>query len=103
MIECEGEMKSMTSEEKAGAVPDEGRQCRCPLRPHCNPGSLGGGSNLEASLLARWENEHAAHPYARARDELARALQAAEAEVGGGEAVLDMVGDIFGLPRGRLR
>lgn len=73
--------------------------CRCPVRPYYTPGSLGSGSSHESALLDRWQAEHGAHPYAKVRDELARAVQAAEKDVGSGEAVLDMVHDIFGLVR----
>lgn len=78
---------------------DEKNQCRCPVRPLYTQGSLASGSNHEAGLMARWHAEHGGHPYAKARDELARALQAAERDVGSGEAVLDMVRDVFGLSR----
>lgn len=54
---------------------------------------------METAALRAWEAEHGHHPYAKARDELARALQCAEGSVNSGEAVLDMVADVFGLAR----
>ena len=74
-------------------------QCRCPVRPYYTPGSFGSGSSHESAMLDRWQTEHGNHPYAKARDGLARACQAAEKDVRSGEAVLDMVHDIFNLPR----
>lgn len=73
--------------------------CRCPVRPYYTLGSMASGSNHESVLLNHWQAEHGAHPYAKVRDELARAVQTAEKDLSSGEAVLDMVHDIFGLPR----
>lgn len=78
------------------------KQCRCPPRPYYSPGSLASGSYLETENVKRWVAEHAHHPYAQARDDLARSLQFAESKVGSGSAVLDMVADVFGLPRREL-
>lgn len=78
---------------------NDARTCRCPVRPYYAPGSLGAGSVVETESVKRWVMEHASHPYAQARDDLARSLQFAESRVGSGEAVLDMVADVFGLPR----
>ena len=75
------------------------KTCRCPIRPYYTIGSFGSGSNHESRLLDDWQREHGGHAYARARDELARALQAAEKDVRSGAAVLDMVHDVFNLPR----
>lgn len=77
----------------------ESRQCRCPVRPYYRPGSFGSGSTHEDAMLRRWQEEHGSHEYANARDELARALRSAEGSVRSGEAVLDMVADVFELPR----
>lgn len=46
-----------------------------------------------------WQERHGNHPYAKARDELAGALQQAEARIGSAYAVLNMVADVFSLPR----
>jgi hypothetical protein len=80
-----------------------GRSCRCPVRPYFSIGSLGSGSAAETQAVARWEDEHGRHPYARARDELSQALQKAEGAVGSGAAVLDMVRDVFELYRPGVR
>lgn len=72
------------------------KQCKCPLRPYL--GSWARDSASQSAADARWRAEHGAHPYANVRDELARALQAAEAQTSA-EAVLDMVQDVFNLPR----
>lgn len=76
--------------------------CRCPVRPYASLGSLASGSASETSSLYRWEAEHGDHPYAKARDELADALQNAEVRVGSDSAVLDMVADVFGLARNHV-
>jgi hypothetical protein len=70
------------------------KQCRCPLRPYM--GSWGSGSASETAALNRWQADHGHHPYAVARDELARAMQAAEGQVGNGDAVLQMAKEIMG-------
>lgn len=75
----------------------DAKQCRCPLRPYF--GGLGSGSTQESEALNVWQQEHGHHVYAKARDELARALQAAEGVMGSGAAVLDMVADVFNQPR----
>lgn len=60
---------------------------------------------METAALQAWDREHSHHPYAKARDELAKALQIAETAVkrgeqdGAGQAVLDMVADVFGMER----
>lgn len=77
----------------------DAKDCRCPVRPYYTPGSFGSGSTHESALLDRWHAEHGGHPYAKARDVLASACQAAERDVRSGEAVLDMVADIFNQPR----
>ena len=73
--------------------------CRCPVRPLYNPGSFGSGSSHEMALMDRWTAEHGGHPYAKARDELAHAMQAAEKDVRSGDALWDMCHDIMSLPR----
>lgn len=75
----------------------DAKQCRCPLRPYF--GGWGSGSAQESAALNAWQQEHGAHPYAKARDVLAHALQSAEGTVGSGDAVLDMVADVFSLSR----
>jgi hypothetical protein len=76
---------------------DADRQtCRCPVRPYYSPGSLGSGSTTETANLRRWEAEHGGHPYAKARDDLAGAMQTAESRVGSGEEVLQMAHEIMG-------
>ena len=77
-------------------------ECRCPVRPCFSLGSLVSGSATEDRALREWEATHGAHPYAKVRDELATALQVAEGKVRSGEAVLDMVADVFGMRRGAL-
>lgn len=78
-------------------------ECRCPVRPYYSLGSMASGSATETANVRRWESEHGDHPYAKARDELAKALQYAEGTPGlgekRGEAVLDMVHDAFALMR----
>jgi hypothetical protein len=81
----------MTEETKQPAV------CRCPNRPYAS--SWARDSAMEQAQLQQWDEEHGSHPYARARDTLAQALQSAEGAVHSGPAVLDMVHDVFGLPR----
>lgn len=78
---------------------NDDRQCRCPVRPYYTPGSFGSGSSHETALVNQWQREHGDHAYAKARDALAGACQHAEGTMGSGEAVLDMVHDIFNLPR----
>lgn len=73
--------------------------CMCPLRPFYTQGSMASGSQHESALLRQWEAEHGRHPYAKARDELAGAMQGAEAQVHSGEAVLRMAKEILGAPR----
>lgn len=80
----------------------EAKQCRCPLRPYHSPGSFGSGSTHEDVVVRRWEEEHGQHHYAKARDELARAMESAERAAGGGEALLEMCREILGLPRQEL-
>jgi hypothetical protein len=75
------------------------RNCRCPVRPYATLGSFASGSTSEEARLRVWQVEHGNHPYAKARDELAGALQQAEGKVGTGPAVLDMVHDVFGVER----
>jgi hypothetical protein len=66
---------------------------------------MGSGSQMETAALRKWDAEHSHHPYAKARDELAKALQIAESSVkreehdASGYAVLDMVHDVLGLER----
>lgn len=71
------------------------KQCRCPLRPYM--GSWASGSVTETNALNCWQEEHGHHPYAKARDQLAGAMHAAESEVGNGEAVLQMAKEIMGV------
>lgn len=73
--------------------------CRCPVRPYATPGSLASGSAHESAQVQRWQEEHGAHAYAKARDQLAGALQGAESAVASGEAMLDMVHDVLGRRR----
>lgn len=80
-------------------VAQDVRACRCPVRPWATPGSFASGSTYETRAVEAWQAEHGDHPYAKARDELAGALQQAENRVGSGTAVLAMVADVFGLPR----
>jgi hypothetical protein len=75
----------------------DAKTCRCPNRPRF-PG-MARDSVAETAAIRHWVAEHASHPYAQARDDLARSLQFAESRVGSGAAVLDMVADVFGLPR----
>jgi hypothetical protein len=75
--------------------------CRCPVRPYANPGSFASGSAYEDAGIKRWEAEHGGHPYAKARDTLAKALQIAEGAMYSQPAALDMVADVFGMPRQR--
>lgn len=81
----------------------DAKTCRCPNRPYF--GGMARDSTMERRALAEWNAEHGSHSYAKARDELARALQLAESSVRGeeqkkaGEAVMDMVHDIMGLYR----
>jgi len=70
------------------------KQCRCPLRPYL--GGMARDSQMQRAADREWEEQHAAHPYAKARDELARAMQSAEGQVGSGEAVLQMAKEIVG-------
>ena len=72
-------------------------QCRCPVRPYGS--SWASGSAWETNRLHAWDAEHGAHPYAKARDELAKALQIAEGAMHSGPAVLDMVADIYDMSR----
>lgn len=78
-------------------------QCRCPNRPYMQ--ALASGSAHDAGVLREWEAQHGNHAYAKARDSLAAALQVAETSVRceevmmAGEAVLDMVCDVFSMPR----
>jgi len=74
--------------------------CRCPNRPYSI--SWASGSEWEREQLARWDAAHAHHPYAKARDQLAKALQQAEGTVHSGLAVLDMVSDVYGIRRAGL-
>ena len=77
--------------------------CRCPNRPRFP--SLGRDSAAETAAMRRWDYEHGHHAYAKARDTLAQALQYAEGSVSrdeqrkAGEAVLDMVADVYGMRR----
>lgn len=77
--------------------------CRCPNRPRFP--SWGRDSAAETSAMRRWDAEHGSHAYAKARDTLAQALQAAESSVrveeqeNAGEAVLDMVADVYRMRR----
>lgn len=71
------------------------KQCRCPLRPYL--GSLASGSQMQMVADEKWQEEHGHHPYAKARDELARAMQSAEGKVGSGEAVFQMAKEIMGV------
>jgi len=90
---------------RADEVPAKPEACRCPVRPYYSPGSMASGSTHEDALLRRWNTEHRGHSYAKARDELAHALQHAERSVKleegleADEAVLDMVFDIFSMRR----
>lgn len=78
-------------------------QCRCPLRPY-GP-SMASGSSWERARLEEWQRTHGHHAYAKARDDLAKALNVAETTLKreeqrkAGEAVMDMVHDVFGLLR----
>lgn len=74
-------------------------KCRCPVRPYYALGSFGSGSTGEDALVKQWGIEHGDHSYAKVRDDLATALQMAQGRIGSGEAVLDMVHDVFGLER----
>jgi hypothetical protein len=80
------------------AAKQDERKCWCPLRPYFSPGSMGSGSVTEQRALERWQAEHAHHPYAKARDELARGIQSAEGTMGSGEAALRMVYESMGIP-----
>lgn len=77
--------------------------CRCPVRPY-GP-SMASGSVWETRRLEEWQRMHGHHAYAKARDALANALNVAETSVmhdqqrNAGAAVLDMVADVFGMPR----
>lgn len=75
----------------------DAKDCRCPPRPYL--GGMARDSQMQIAADGRWEQEHGSHPYARSRDNLAHALQYAEGTAGSGEAVLDMVADVFGQPR----
>lgn len=108
MLMTGGNMDSMTTNEDLRAfILNGGRHptnvetkegpCRCPARPYTNPGSFAYESAYAA--LKEWNEEHGAHPYAKARDELAKALHIAEGTVHRTPAVLDMVADVFGMPR----
>jgi hypothetical protein len=77
-------------------VENDTRACRCPVRPYFTPGSFASGSQHETRLVDEWNMTHAHHPYAKARDELAGAMQAAESAVRSGEAVLQMAHEIVG-------
>jgi len=70
------------------------KQCHCPSRPYL--GSLASGSQMQMAADEKWQQTHGHHPYAQVRDELARAMQSAEAQVGSGEAVLQMAKEIMG-------
>jgi hypothetical protein len=80
-------------------MPTNPKECRCPNRPHATLGSWASGSVSETRAVSAWTAEHGDHPYAKARDELSGPLQHAERSVGSGGAVLDMVADVYGLPR----
>jgi hypothetical protein len=62
-------------------------------------------STMERNALARWQEEHGHHAYAKTRDRLVGAIQEAETAIRdgeqrkAGEAVLDMVHDIMGAER----
>lgn len=71
------------------------KTCRCPLRPFL--GNWARDSTAQTNATARWATEHEHHPYAKARDELARAMQSAESQVGSGEAVLQMAKEVMGV------
>lgn len=75
------------------------KPCRCPTRPYFTLGSFGSGSAMETAAVDKWTREHGEHPFAKARDLLSGSLQQAESAVGSGVAVLDMVHDVFNLPR----
>jgi hypothetical protein len=73
------------------------------MRPYYSPGSLSSGSTLEENNVRRWGEEHAHHPYAKTRDELARAMQAAEGGLASagfgrtsGDAIFQMAKEIMG-------
>lgn len=80
-------------------VATDANSCRCPVRPWATPGSFASGSVYETRAVEAWTAEHGNHAYAKARDELAGAIQNAESRVGSGAAALDMVADVFGISR----
>jgi hypothetical protein len=94
--QLEASAQRMTAEDKPKPKDEE---CRCPVRPAYSPGSMASGSAHETALLNRWQADHGHHRYGKARDELALQLQIAESKVRSGDAVLDMVADVFGMPR----
>lgn len=95
--------KPMSHEEWVESVQQEAatdaKSCRCPVRPWATPGSFASGSVSEARAVEAWQARHGSHPYAKARDELAKSLQYAEIRLGSASAVPNMVADVFGLPR----
>lgn len=75
-------------------MPQE-KECRCPVRPYYPLGSMASGSTHEDALVNHWAVEHGHHVYAKARDDLATALQT----LGGGGST--SVGPfVFGRKKG---
>lgn len=72
--------------------------CLCPVRPMYTIGSMGSGSVHEMHLMDEWNATHAHHPYAKARDELAKAMQNAEKDVRSGAIMWRMAHEVMGLP-----
>jgi hypothetical protein len=83
------EAHAQTRFEKLKAATD----CRCPLRPYYTLGSFGSGSSDEDRLLDEWQRVHGEHPYAKARDEVARQIQWAVLKRADAER---MVRELFG-------
>ena len=73
----------------------DAKTCRCPLRPYL--GGMARDSQMQTAADWRWEQEHGVHPYAKARDRIASAMQAAEAEMGSGEAMWQAAHEVMGL------
>ena len=73
----------------------DAKTCRCPLRPYL--GGMARDSQMQIAADREWEQEHGTHPYAKARDRLASAMQASEGEMGSGEAMWQAAQEIMNL------